>query len=503
MPGDFIDFVSIQLKKEREEALYVQLYRQLREMIVDGKVSHGYLLPPVRKFAAYLGINAGTVMRAYKELENNGYIFSRSGSGSYVAELPETAQMEESGANESEFDAPEAIFLNAQWPYINLAGIALSPDLVSVDAFKQVLNEVLDRDKGYAFSYQESQGFYPLRESIAAHLKKYGVKADAGNVQIISGAQQGIDIVAKAFLHYGDYVFTENPTYPGAIAAFRSRGAKIVEVSMRSDGIDMEDLEVKLKKFRPKLIYVMPNLQNPTGYSYSRVKRSRLMGLCRYYRTFILEDDYISELGYGKRQMAPLKAIDRDDRVIYLKSFSKIFMPGLRLAFLTIPEGLIPKILAVKQNSDISTSGLTQRAFDLYLRKGIWHAHIAEICSLYKERYAFTLAMLKKYLPPETHIAIPEGGLSIWIALPEGLSARGVVGRAKQEGVLVTEGESFFPRQAPDKYLRVSFATASCREIENGIGIIARIMKQGRAGDKFLSGGENLRIEALKTAKSV
>lgn len=473
MSEKFLDFVSIQLDKNQTEALYVQLYRQLREMIIMGKVSHGYLLPPVRKFAAYLGINAGTVMSAYRELEKNGYVFSRSGSGSYVAELPE---VEEADDAESRFDALDVVLPGAEAHYINLASIALNPDIISVDTFKAVLNEVLERDKGYAFSYQESQGFYPLRESIAVHLNGYGVKADAGNVQIISGAQQGIDIVAKAFLCYGDYVFMEKPTYPGAIAAFKSRGAKIVEIPMEHDGIAIDELEEKLKKFRPKLIYIMPNIQNPTGYSYSVVKRNRLMGLCRYYQTFILEDDYISELNYSNNRLAPLKAIDRDDRVIYLKSFSKIFMPGLRLAFLTIPHELINKILAVKHNSDISTSGLTQRAFDLYLRKGIWHDHISEICKLYQRQFEFTLTMLKKHLPSEIHFVTPEGGLSVWIVLPEGVSAQKIVEAAKREEVLLTAGRSFFPRNAPDRYLRISFATASCEEIEKGIGIIGRII---------------------------
>lgn len=478
MKDEFVDFVSIQLIKDKKEALYVQLYDQLREYMISGKLSHGYLLPPVRKFAKFLAINPGTVMSAYKLLEKNGYIFSRAGSGSYVAELSDVVDQEDcEKQDEEEIDAIEILSPKFDETYINLASIALNPDLISVEAFKKVLIEVLDRDQGYAFSYQESQGFYPLRESIAKDLKKNGVKAEANTMQIISGAQQGIDIVAKAFLNYGDYVFTENPTYPGAIAAFRSRGAKIIEIRMEEDGIAIEELEEKLRKFRPKLIYVMPNIQNPTGASYSVVKRNRLMGLARYYNTIILEDDYISALSYGKEMMAPLKAIDRDDRVIYLKSFSKIFMPGLRLAFLMMPEHLVSRLLSVKHNSDISTSGLTQRAFDLYLRKGIWHAHIAQIKAMYLERFNVTLAAIDAYMPRTVKVIKPQGGLSIWLVLPMGVSAQVLVEEARKRQVLITEGAPFFPRQAPDCYVRISFATATPAEIQNGIRIIAHLIK--------------------------
>jgi DNA-binding transcriptional MocR family regulator len=478
MNEEFIEFVSIQLMKNKKEALYVQLYEQLRELIIEGKLSKGYLLPAVRKFAEFLGINTGTVVSAYRELEKNGYIFSRAGSGSYVAEHEENAEVEATVEDGSEFEPLENVKSSEVEACINLASIALNPDLISVEAIKNVIMEVLERDQGYAFGYQDSQGFYPLRESIARDLKKHGVEASAQNVQIISGAQQGIDIVARALLTYGDYVFTEKPTYPGAIAAFRSRGAKIISVTMEEDGIDIGDLEEKLRKFRPKLLYIMPNIQNPTGCSYSIEKRNRLMGLARYYGVIILEDDYISELYYTKEPMAPLKAIDRDNRVIYLKSFSKIFMPGLRLAFLTMPPNLAGKLLAVKHTADISTSGLTQRAFDLYLRKGIWHDHISVIRKLYRERFEVTLSALRASMPDSVKCTKPSGGLSVWLTLPTELSAKKVVELARQDKVLLTEGNVFFPYQAIDRYIRISFATATIEEIQRGIASIGKAMKK-------------------------
>lgn len=478
MNQEISEFVSIQLTKSTKVSLYVQLYDKLRELIISGKLSYGYLLPPIRKLAALLHVNPGTVVNAYKLLEQNGYIFSRTGSGSYVAEIPVNGDTEylPAAENEAEFLPPVTVHIAQNC--LDFATVMPPPDLLPIDDFKNVLIEVLDRDQGNAFSYQDSQGFAPLRQSIAAYLKEQGIKAQADNVQIISGAQQGIDIVAKTVLSYGDYVFTENPTYPGAIAAFRSRGAKIVEISMESDGINIQELEAKIRSFRPKLLYVMANIQNPTGYSYSLAKRNRLLGLARRYNAMVLEDDYISELDVADVPLAPLKALDRDQRVIYLKSFSKIFMPGLRLAFLLMPPSMVAKVLTSKHNSDISTSGLTQRAFDLYLRKGIWQGHIAAIRRIYLERYQTTLAALEEFLPPAVTCHRPRGGLTCWLALPEGVSAEQVVQTAEEKGVLLTPGTAFFPRHAPDRFIRLSFAVACSEEILQGVKTLGEIITQ-------------------------
>lgn len=476
MKEKILDFVSIQFAADSKDPLYVQLYDALREHIVQGRLSYGYLLPPVRKLAARLRMNPGTVVSAYKLLEQNGYIFSRAGSGSYVAELPANEEDRDQLDSDTELNHTPVGKDPAKEEWIDLASVTPNPDILPIDDFKNVLVEVLDRDKGYAFGYQESQGFYPLREAISLYLMGQKIKASPDNVQIISGAQQGIDIIAKALLNFGDYVFTESPTYPGAIAAFRSRGAKIVEIGMDEDGIDIDDLENKLRSFRPKLIYVMPNIQNPTGCSYSVSKRNRLMGLAKRYNAIILEDDYISELDFSGTNMAPLKALDRDDRVLYLKSFSKIFMPGLRLAFLLMPPQLVPKVLSVKHHSDISTSGLTQRAFDLYLRKGIWQKHIASLQGIYLERYQATMAAIEQYLPSSVLCRQPRGGLTCWLCFPEGVSAEQLAKEAEQREILFTPGTAFFPRHPSDRFLRLSFAVAKPEQIQHGIRVLGEIL---------------------------
>ena len=474
MKEELFSFVSIQLDRNGKESLYVQLYDVLREAILCGQLTEGYLLPPVRRLAAETGINAGTVVSAYRLLEKNGYIRAKRGSGFYVTDILMQS-------DEREDTREESTFLPHMTPTgdgIDLLSASPSPEYIRVTDFKRVINEVLDRDGGYAFGYQDGQGYYPLRQAMAGYLTKCGIRATADDVHIISGAQQGIDIVAKAVLSFGDYVLVERPTYAGAIGAFRSRGAKIIDAPMTEDGIDMDAVEDALRRFRPKLIYVMPNIQNPTGYSYASAKKNRLLGLARRYQTLILEDDYISELDYSDEKMAPLKALDRDERVIYCKSFSKMFMPGLRLGFLVVPKRKRARILAVKQQSDGSTAGLTQRAFDLYLRNGIWAKHSRSIYNVYRARREEMAALLHKYLPDNVTVYPARGGLTYWLRLPSGISAKRTAQTLAERGVLVQEGSAFFVSTGHDSFLRVSFAAEEGVRLAEGVRSIGNVITE-------------------------
>lgn len=476
MQIELIDFVTIKLSKGKNLPLYVQLYEQINLMIKQHLLAPGYKLPPIRKLADYLQVNPSTVVNAYRELEQNGFIFSKRGSGSYVAEQINNNVDEDEKINYMPIDLTDDInALKENNQMINMSSIALNPEMISIETFKQVVNAVLERDKGYAFTYQDSQGYLPLRQSLTKELAKKRIQTTPEYIQIISGAQQGIDIVARAILKHGDTVFVENPTYPGAIAAFRSCGAKIIDIKLIKEGIDLVDLENKLRQFRPKLVYIMPNIQNPTGITYTKSICRRLMGLVRYYNAYVLEDDYISGLSYQEKNPVPLKAYDTDDRVIYIRSLSKIFMPGLRLAYLIMPQKLAQDLLNVKHISDIATAGLTQRVFDYYLREGLWQEHLIAIRKVCKKQFEFALKLAKKYLPKDIVYIKPIGGLSLWLNLPDRLQATEIINKAKNEGVIIGDGAPFFVRNAPNKQIRLSFATLSLAEINKGMQIIHRI----------------------------
>lgn len=471
-PGE----IDIVLDKGNERPLYIQLYEQLKKYITEGILPEDCKLPTIRSFSEYLGVNNVTVVNAYKLLEDNKLVYKKVGSGTYVMPLKDEINLGSDGvtvSDEIEFDADKEEYGDA----INLSAASPDPKLFPVRDFRRVLNEILERDGGSAFMYHESMGYKPLRESIAEYLPTYGIKASADDIHIISGAQQGIDIISRVLLFNGDYVFVESPTYNGAVAVFKSRGAKIVEIPLLADGPDMKELEKMLKLIKPKFIYVMPNFQNPTGCTYSERKRRYLLLLCRKYDVMVVEDDYMSDLSYLNEGVKPLKGLDNEDRVVYIKSFSKIFMPGLRVGYLIIPSSIKEKVMSIKHITDISTSGLMQRVLDLYFRSGIWSKHLEYMKREYSIRYFEAVRAVKKYLRGASFTQ-PYGGLNLWIKLPESVSSGELFERCKERKVLFTPGTAFIKASEGEKHIRISFAGAGPEQITEGISVIGQVMEE-------------------------
>ncbi|TDT47635.1 PLP-dependent aminotransferase family protein [Fonticella tunisiensis] len=459
-------YESIVLNRDSKEPMYIQLYEGIKSLIENGSIKGDEKLPTIRKFAEKLGVNNVTVVNAYKLLEQKGYVYSKVGSGTYAR-----------GAKESHvYGSIDTASINIHHGYIKLGKNEINfststpnPELFPVTDFKEVLNEVLDRDGGFAFGYQESQGYYPLRESIRDYLEEKDVSVNTENIHVISGAQQGIDIVAKALIGFNDTVIVESPTYTGAIAAFKSRGANIIEVPIRRDGIDTKELEEVLKTTDVKLIYVMTSFQNPTGVSYSQDKKLQLLYLAQKYNVYILEDDYLSELRFYGEGSMPIKSLDAKNKIIYLKSFSKIFMPGIRLGFLVAPDVISRRILSAKHNTDISTSSLMQRAFDLYLRKRKWQEHLNLMLRIYKERYDVLIYELKRKMP-YVYFEEPEGGIHIWGKTDLESSILSSIGQ--QKGVLIAPGRVFYIDDKESSYFRISFAGVEKDKISEGVELL-------------------------------
>jgi len=482
-------FTSMKLDKESSNPLYKQLYEKLRDMVRGGLLLKDTRLPSVRSMAEALRVNQVTVVSAFRRLETEGYIYKKPGSGTFAADLTDrtsikTAPLTESIKDEiyplEDFSLINGGLVNIGKNTINFASATPDADLFPIDNFKVVLNEVLDRDKGNAFSYQESQGYLPLRESIVGLLKNTGLHCSVDDIHIISGAQQGIDIISKALVHKGDCIITESPTYTGAIAVFKSREADITDVPMGPDGPDLNILEYNLKKCRPRFFYTIPSFQNPTGYSYSSAKRLELLNLAKKYDFYIIEDDYVSDLDFDGLGYSTLKALDRQDRVILVKSFSKIFMPGLRLGFMVVPSGLSDDMLAAKHTTDISTSGFIQRAFDLYIRKGYWDSHFSFMYDTYKERYNIITSALDKYATDSINYRKPGGGLNLWLGLPYGFPVNSLVARAAANDIVFAPGRIFYSGSTPQvlNNIRLSFAAVYADKIEAGIDKLCSLVSR-------------------------
>lgn len=462
---------QISLDEHSTEHRYMQIYRQIKESILSGLCQYEERLPSVRSMAAYLSVNSVTIVKAYDLLEKEKLVRKITGSGTYIDYGRPVAVEDtllEDDVQRSVFISPDAI---------NFASATPSPDLFPVRDFKTALLEVLDRDQGYAFGYQDPKGYEPLRTAVGKMANQLGIPCENENIQIISGAQQGIDLVAKGLLYPGETVLIERPSYGGAMQAFLSRNARIVDVPLETDGISMDALEIAIRETRPRLLYIMPNFQNPTGISYTLDKKKKIIELSEKYDFLILEDDYLNELSFGKQPAESLKVIDRYDRVVYIKSFSKMFMPGLRLGYLIVPIRVAEKLLAAKQSSDISTSGLLQRALERYLSSNAWEHNLEYLYNEYRQRFHRMAWMLEQHMPNEVVFHRPTGGLNFWLKLPDQLNSQMLYQSAMDRKIIFAPGDLFYMRKPDENCVRLSIAAVKFNQIEDGIKLLAQMIR--------------------------
>ena len=469
--------VPIQLDKNNANPMYMQLANQITQMIHQKQLVANTPLPSIRKLASHLGVNTVTIVSAYKQLETNGLVQAKKGSGYFIIEKsPKTST--------HVLDIPmkqmtqQQIHLRAN--EINFASATPDPSIFPITAFKNYLNIVLDRDQGYAFGYHESNGYEPLRESLSHYMKRHHmINIDPEYIQIVSGAQQGIDIIGKVLLNAGDTIIVENLTYTGALAAFKSRGVLIKEVSLEQDGLNLEELEHLLQTHHPKLLYLMSKFQNPSTISYSEEKLRRIIKLAEQYDFYIVEDDSMAEICYDSSIAKPnFISLDTYHRVVYIKSFSKLMMPGLRIGFIAVPPQLSTLIMNAKHHTDISSSGLIQRTVDLYLREGDWDQHIEQMKAIYKRKYTLMLNGLNSLKKYGISFLEPNGGLHFWIKLPSYIQSKDFCKACQRQSLLIMPGSIFNASQdtSTEQYIRLSFAACSEEQIVQGISILEQIL---------------------------
>ncbi len=446
--------IPINIDKFSSVPMYLQVFEEIKKLIENEELKPGQKLPPIRKLAGQLEVNTVTIVSAYRHLENSGHVYSKGGSGTYVSVKEEQFSKDDIGAEKFKLDFATA------W---------LSPENFPVSDFKIAIDKVLDKEKGKAFLFDDSEGFIPLRIEISKYLAENGIKSDYNNIQIVSGAQQGIDIIAKSLIDYDDCVIVENPTYMGAVSSFNSRGAKLISVELNKDGIDLDKLKKVIKVNRVKLIYVMPNFHNPTGICYDENVKLKLLEMAYEAGCYVVEDDYLSDIDFGNGRFKTLKELDKNDIVIYIKSFSKIFMPGLRLGFMIIPRTLQDNISKAKYITDISTSGFIQRSFYEYFNMGAWKKQLMYIQKIYLEKYNLMLNLINKYMPNELDYSIPDGGLNLWCRLPKRLTSDLLYAEAKKIGINFVPGNLFFMDHKPSEYFRLSFAAIEVCEMEEKV----------------------------------
>ncbi|HEY5588340.1 MAG TPA: PLP-dependent aminotransferase family protein [Candidatus Paceibacterota bacterium] len=453
---------------------YIEISKHIKKMIDENNIDDGEKLPSIRKLAKKLNVNEVTIVSAYKKLEAEGYAYQKMGSGTYAKRRDTNIKFKKEYSNTLKKISGQDFKI-----YVDFTGEITSSEFFPVTVFKDVLNEVLDRDGAEAFAYKESLGYEGLRNSISSFF--WDKKVSTEDILILSGAQQGIDIVSKSIINVHDNVVVEKPTYGGALTVFKWRRANIFEVDILEDGIDLKQFEEILKKNRIKCFYAMSYFQNPTGATYSLEKKLKILELAELYDFYIVEDDYLSELIYDQKQYKSFKSLDINDRVIYIKSFSKIFLPGIRLGYMISPEKYKEYIQNSKINSDISTSSLMQRALDLYINKDLWKQHINYLNMAYKDKYDFMISCIKKYLGTKVSYNTPGGGINFYFKIADDLkiNSMDLFYLCKDRKVLITPGVLFYKNaEQGNNYFRLSFSEIKKTEIEEGIKIISEILKK-------------------------
>ncbi|HEX9413847.1 MAG TPA: PLP-dependent aminotransferase family protein, partial [Ktedonobacterales bacterium] len=462
--------------------LYRQVADQVRDLIRRGVLSPGSRLPTVRQLARDLGLTRLTVHSAYGELHAQGLVEATVGRGTFVAAHPLTVRP--TSIRPAPAPQPPASWLS-QGDFAELGGMIEQPGLLSfaqavpapetypVRELERALR-VVPADPS-ALSYGPMQGEAALRGEVSRLLLERGVIAPPEGVLITSGAQQGIDLVLRAFAAPHDVVLVEEPTYPGAIELAAQRGQRIVGIPRDEDGLSLTVLEATCQLYHPRLLYLIPTFHNPSGVSLPEAQRADLLRLARKHELLLLEDDVYGWLAVDGPAPLPLKAEDEDGQVIYATSFSKALAPGLRLGALVAAETHMPRLVAAKYSSDLISSPLVQRALAEYLRRGSLDRHLRHVRVLYGARRDAMLDALERFVPGCAWTR-PAGGLSIWLTLPEDASEREVYAALLARGVAVAPGRAFFPHPVTRGFLRLSFGSHPPHEIQRAIEVLGRVL---------------------------
>jgi 2-aminoadipate transaminase len=380
----------------------------------------------------------------------------------------------------------ELLKLTERPEVISFGGGMPAPEIFPVEEVGKACDRILKNFSDKALQYGTTEGYNPLREMLARDAKKRGLSCDIDNIIITSGSQQALDLLGKVFINPGDKILVENPTYLGTLQAWNSYECDYVTVKSDDFGILPDSLEEELKK-KPKLLYVIPNFQNPTGISFTLERRKKVVELADKYGVPIIEDDPYGRLRYDGVDIPSIAQLDSEMRgqtnsqyngnVIYLSTFSKILAPGIRLAWVIGPVEAVSKMAQAKQGVDLNTSTFNQLIAYEVGKDGFIDKHLEVIKRVYHERRDVMLDAMVEHFPQTIKWTHPEGGLFLWATLPEGNDTAKLMVEALKENVAYVPGGSFHPLGGGDNTMRLNFSFSNPQTINEGIGRLAGVFK--------------------------
>jgi len=375
----------------------------------------------------------------------------------------------------------------AQQPdIISLAGGWPDAALFPVKEMDEIVHDALMHNPGPTLQYGVTEGYKPFRGALAELMSERGIRIDEDNLLVTSGAQQALDLVGRLLIDPGDTILVERPTYLGAIQAWRAYGAQFVTIDLDDDGMCTDQLEDILREHQPKFIYALPNFHNPAGVTMSLERRKQLVALANSYSIAIVEDDPYGQLRYEGEHIPPLVTLDAASNngpgerylrgnVIHTSTFSKILAPGLRLGWIVAPPDTTRRLVMAKQGADLHTCSLSQAIAYGYCQRGLLPGQVQRILDTYRLRRDAMLEALEEYFPPGVHWTHPEGGLFLWVTLPDGIdSVELLQGTLKKEKVAFVPGTAFYTDGSGQDTLRLTFASSPPEVVKEGIKRLGR-----------------------------
>ncbi|MEE4313511.1 MAG: PLP-dependent aminotransferase family protein [Desulfofustis sp.] len=486
--------MRIVLDKKPGSPIYQQISEFFSQAILTGKLTADTRLPSMRSLAQDLGVSRITVENAYARLEAEGLVASRVGSGTYVLPVLPITVSPSSGDDSawpvwqqgplarSKRSLQDSLFRHLADGHggtdpVYFSGGIGDPCLFPVREFGRVMQRVIRRDGMEGLSYGEPNGYLPLRRTISQVMTSLGICINPENILVTTGSQQALSLVVQALLRSDDMVIVEQPTYNGALDLFEALHIRPIGVPVDEQGMCVEQLEPLLQTYHPKLIYTIPNFQNPTGACLSSSRRRALLALALRYNVPILEDDYVGDLRYDGCTQPALKSLDPCGTVIYVSTFSKMLMPDLRVGFLAADGPIYETLVNLKCLNDLATSNLTQRALNSFLSVGSYQAHLRKTIRIYKKRREAMVAAVDRYLNGCVAYSVPQGGLFLWLRLIGQVDGGALIRQAVDAGVGFAPGAGFFiDKSAGEQFLRLNYAYQTEVSIDKGIRRLAEAL---------------------------
>jgi 2-aminoadipate transaminase len=469
------------LSHESEVPLYRQLYEHIAFRIRSGDLARGERLPATRELAGLLGLNRTTVSAAYDVLETEGLIAGQVGKGSFVTGLsaPAAGGIDWNGLLDRGDAPPSGPSGGFGHEVASFVMSRPSRDLFPLDDFRASCQVVLARpDLGSILPLGSPSGYEPLRRHLMEEARRQSLARPGDDLLITNGCQQALDLLGRVLLRPGDTVAVEDPVYTGLKNLLTGMGAQLIGIPVGPDGMDTAHLERVLERERPRFLVVTSNFQNPTGATLPLPARRALLEAARAAGVPVVENDAYGDLRYQGEPLPALKQLDDHGGTVLLRSFSKVSFPGLRVGWVVGPKPLIDRLRHAKESADLHTDQLSQAVLLEFAKSGRLEAHRARMLQAGAERLAATLDSCRRFLPASTRWTHPQGGMNLWVRLPEPLDAGELLPRAQKEGVAYLPGRYFAVSRLDAGALRLSFVGLDPEQIREGLAVLGRIVTE-------------------------